>query len=223
MTSIVEFTIRGSDFPLGSIFTGLPDVSVKLDRLVPTNTALLPFFWVWGRDIDDVEEVLADQAELRSVTVVDTVDGGGLFRVTWNEDEEGILTAIAGSDLQLTKGEGTGESGRWVFEFRAERTESIAAFQRHCDEHDLDVTLNRMFSLAASQTGGEYNLTAPQHEALVLAFTEGYYDDPRSTSLEELGDKLGISRPSVSSRLRRGHANLIGSTLLQTESGYRGL
>ncbi|WP_436345855.1 helix-turn-helix domain-containing protein [Natronorubrum sp. FCH18a] len=217
MVTVAEFTIEGDDFPLGLIFEELPAVTVELDRLVPTNKAILPYFWVWGDDMERVEGVIADQPEILSVTLVDAVSGGGLFRADWDEQAEGVLTAIATFDMALTKGTGTGERGNWVFEFRVEHPEHLSQFQQYCRDHDIDATLNRLFTLADMQTGGEYNLTSEQHEALILAFNEGYYDDPTETDLEELADALGITRPSVSSRLQRGYRNLIGSTLIHTD------
>lgn len=217
MVTIAEFTIGGDDFPLGLIFEELPAVTVELDRLVPTNKAILPYFWVWGGDMEHVEDVIANQPEILSVTLVDTVSDGGLFRAEWDEQTEGVLTAIAEFDVALTKGTGTGERGNWVFEFRVESLDNLSGFQQYCREHSIDATLNRLFTLAEMQTGGEYNLTPEQHETLILAFNEGYYADPTETSLEKLADELGITRPSVSSRLQRGYRNLIGSTLIHTD------
>lgn len=219
MATVAEFTVGGADFPLGRIFDELPEVTVELDRLVPTNKAILPYFWVWGADMDSVVDVLTGQPEIRAATLVDEVEGGGLFRAEWDEETEGILTAIANSEVVLTRGDGTGERGNWVFEFRVEALEHLSEFQHYCREHEIDVTPNRVYSLAEMRGGGEYNLTPEQHETLVLAFNEGYYNDPRETNLEALADILDITRPSVSSRLQRGYRNLIGSTLIHTDGG----
>lgn len=219
MATIAEFTIDGDDFPLGLIFEELPDVTVELDRLVPTSKAVLPYFWIWNGDLEHIQNVVAGQPAILSATLVDKVDDGGLFRAEWDESHEGILTAIAESDVALTKGRGTGTPGNWVFEFRVENLEDLSEFQQYCREHGLKVTLNKLYSLSEMQTGGEYNLTPEQHEALVLAFNEGYYSDPKETDLEELAYRLDITRPSVSSRLQRGYRNLIGSTLIHTNDG----
>lgn len=217
MVTIAEFTIGGDDFPLGSIFEELSAVTVELDRLVPTNDGHLPYFWVWGEDMDRVEGLIAEQPEIVSATLVDTVNGGGLFRAEWNKQAEGVLTAIAQHDLAVTKGEGTGARGNWVFEFRVEHPEQLSDFQQYCRDHGIDATLNRLFTLAEMQTGGEYNLTSEQHETLVLASNKGYYDDSAGTTLEELAEELAITRPSVSSRLQRGYRNLTGSTLVHAD------
>jgi predicted DNA binding protein len=44
-------------------------------------------------------------------------------------------------------------------------------------------------------------LTAKQREAATIAVSEGYYQTPRQTSLEELSEALGISKSALSQRL----------------------
>jgi Predicted DNA binding protein len=57
-------------------------------------------------------------------------------------------------------------------------------------------------------------LTDTQREALVLAYERGYFNSPRESSLEAIGEELGITQQSLSSRLRRGHRRLIENTLI---------
>jgi len=52
-----------------------------------------------------------------------------------------------------------------------------------------------------------------QYEALVAARDAGYFDVPREASTEEIGDRLGISAPSASERLRRGIDRLLENAL----------
>ncbi|WP_246999280.1 helix-turn-helix domain-containing protein [Halosolutus gelatinilyticus] len=52
-------------------------------------------------------------------------------------------------------------------------------------------------------------LTARQREVLTLAVERGYYDLPRATTTEALGDELGISRRAAEDHLRRAERKLI--------------
>ncbi len=45
------------------------------------------------------------------------------------------------------------------------------------------------------------HLTTKQREAATIAVSEGYYETPRQTSLDELSDTLGISKSALSQRL----------------------
>lgn len=211
MATIAEFRISAEDFPLGRIFEELPDATVELDRLVPTTEAILPYFWVRASDIDHVEDVLADHDAFRSVTLVDDLESEGLFRAEWNPDVEGVLTALFQNEVTLLSAIGTEDE--WTFELRAEDVDQISTFQQYCVDHGINITLTRLHSLAEMHTRGEYDLTEKQQEALLLAFNEGYYDNPRRTDLEALADHLDISRPAFAERLRGGIRNVLGSTI----------
>lgn len=62
----------------------------------------------------------------------------------------------------------------------------------------------------------EYNLTYKQHEALSLAYTEGYFDKPRRTTLEALGESLGITQEAVLARLQNGEKNILENTIVHS-------
>ena len=211
MATIARFTVPAGDFPLGRIFEDLPGATIELERIVPTTDRALPYFWVWGVEPGRVAAALESDPALASVTLVDEVDGSGLFRTTWNGDVDGLISVILGTDVTLLSA--TATSDNWLFEFRADDVEGIAEFQSACRDDDIAATLTRVYALSEMRSGSEYELTSDQHEALLLAFERGYYDDDRSVSLEELGEELEISRPAVSARLRRGYRNLLRSTL----------
>ncbi|WP_128477978.1 helix-turn-helix domain-containing protein [Halorussus pelagicus] len=216
MATIAEFTIPARDFALGRLFEHLPDAAIELERVVPTKDHILPYFWVRDDDIEQVRETLAANPAFLSVTLVDDLGDEGLFRIQWNPEDETVLSGVLESELTLLSA--FGSQGNWTFEFRATDTDQIATFQRHCTDHDIGATLTRLNSLAEMQVGDEYNLTTDQHEALLLAFAEGYYDDPRETDLEALASRIGISRPAFSNRLHRGIRNLLGSTIARHDS-----
>ncbi|WP_435177179.1 bacterio-opsin activator domain-containing protein [Halorussus sp. AFM4] len=212
MATIAEFAVAAEDFPLGRVFEDAPEVAIELERIVPTTAALLPYFWVWDHDMESLRRLIEPHPGVTSVSLVDEVEGGGLFRAQWDSQTEGVLTALVESNVTLLKA--TGNRERWTFEVRAEEMDQLSRFQRYCTDRGIDVSLTHLHSLSEMRTGTEYDLTPEQHEALVLAFDEGYYNQPRETNLEELAAKLGITRPSLSARLNRGYRNLIGSTLV---------
>ncbi|MFQ3293780.1 MAG: hypothetical protein ACI9PP_000658 [Halobacteriales archaeon] len=56
-------------------------------------------------------------------------------------------------------------------------------------------------------------LTEKQHEALELAYDEGYFERPRRTNQAQLADELGISKQAFSRRLARVEEKLFGQLL----------
>ena len=216
MTSIAEFTLRSTDFPLGGVFEEYPEVTLELDRVVPSDDTVLPYFWVHVQDaecaLDGVQEILSGLPELRSVDLMEDLGDRGLFRAEWEPDHLGIMSAILATGVTVVSASGTTDG--WLFELRAADVHQFSEFQQYCADQDIDVSLRRLSRLAEMTTGTEYNLTPEQQAALVLAYREGYYDDPSSTNQEALAAELGITRQALSSRLRRGYRNLIGSTLV---------
>jgi predicted DNA binding protein len=61
---------------------------------------------------------------------------------------------------------------------------------------------------------GQPGLTDIQHETLVTALQEGYYNTPRAITMDELAAQFGISQPALSKRLRSGHSTLIENSLM---------
>ncbi len=211
MAVIAEFTVSHTDFVLEHVFDAYPDATIELDRVVPTDEAFLPYFWVWDADVEGVVAVVEDAEPLTAVTLVDDVEGGGLFYARWTRDFDGLLEGMERSGLTLRKAVGTADD--WQFEFRAEALDELPQFQRYLTDNDVAATLTRMYDLDAEATSGRYNLTAEQREALLLAYDAGYYETPARTDLATLARELGISRSAFGERLKRGYGNLIEATI----------
>lgn len=216
MTSIAEFTLPATDFPLGRIFEDNPAVTLELDRVVPSSDTVMPYFWVHvpdsDRDLDGILKIFDDLPELRSAVLMEDLGDKGLFRAEWKPEHLGIMSAIPSTGVTVVSATGSNEG--WMFELRARKVQQFSDFQQYCEDHDINVTLKRLSRLSEMTTGTEYNLTPEQHAALVLAYHEGYYDDSSATDQETLAAQLGITRQALSSRLRRGYRNLIGSTVI---------
>ncbi|MFB6296675.1 MAG: helix-turn-helix domain-containing protein, partial [Halobacteriales archaeon] len=60
--------------------------------------------------------------------------------------------------------------------------------------------------------------TDEQREALVAAYEQGYFAEPRETSLEALAESLELSPTAVAGRLRRGMKATVEMTLAADES-----
>jgi predicted DNA binding protein len=209
------FTVPPDEFPLGSIFTSVPGVTVELERIVPHEDVLIPYFWVRGVDIDDVEESFSTHPGVKTIRLVDSVDDEYLLRVEWDREYEGILSTLGEMDIPLLTATGTDD--QWTFEVRGDHRSDIATFHERCRERDIPVTLTALHALTPVETATEATLTDSQLEALVLAYDRGYFNSPRDVTMGELGVELGISQQAVASRLRRGIRQILGQTLIALE------
>ena len=211
MATEATFAVPSEQFPLGTIFNQLPGVKVELERIVPNGDVLIPFFWVRGTDVDDIETAFDPHPGVREIRLVDSVKDEHLLRVEWRLDYDDVLTVLTETEIAILNAVGTNQ--QWTFEVRGEDQSDIAAFQQRCQELVIPVTLTKLHALTPVDTAAEAGLTDTQQEALVLAYERGYFESPREVTLAELGEELDITQQAVGSRLRNGIKYVIGSTL----------
>jgi len=210
MATEMEFTVPADEFPLGTVFENLSDVTVVLERLIPHETVTIPYFWVRGTESEDIEGAFDPHAGVTDVRLVDSVDDEYLMRAEWKQEYDGVLSALSETNVTVLSGVGTVDG--WRFEVRGNTPDSIPEFRTRAQKEGLPIDVVTVHRLLPIQGEG-YELTETQREALVLAYEQGYFDTPRECSLEEIAEELGITQQSLSSRLRRGHRRLIGETL----------
>jgi predicted DNA binding protein len=208
---MATFTVRPDEFPLGTVFERLPDVTVELERIIPARDVVVPYFWVRGTVVDDIEAAFSEHRGVKSIRLVDSVEDEYLLRVEWAIDYDDVLTTLSETKIALIEVTGTDE--QWTFNIRGDDRSDIAAFQARCREVGIPITLTTLHGLTPVETGTEAALTETQQEALVLAYERGYFESPREITMAELGDELGISQQAVASRLRRGINRILGNTL----------
>jgi hypothetical protein len=56
-------------------------VTVELERIVPREGVVIPYFWVRGVDIDDVEAAFSTHPGVKTIRSIDSVDDEYLLRV----------------------------------------------------------------------------------------------------------------------------------------------
>ncbi|AGB15131.1 putative DNA binding protein [Halovivax ruber XH-70] len=206
------FTLQRADFPLNAVFEQLTDVTIELDRVVPTGEAVIPYFWISADDTDKLTTDLSEDIGIDQIKVIDKVEKQMFVRIDWNLAHESILTAIVNTDMTLLSGIGTEE--RWTFELRASEQQDLSAFQTYCQDHDIPIELTELHAISSLKSDREYDLTDGQRNALELAYSSGYFDSPRDATQADLAAELGITRQAVSSRLQRGMRRLVASSLI---------
>lgn len=216
MATEATFTVGAKEFALGTIFESVPGVTVELERIVPGDGVIIPYFWVRGVNIDGIEAMFSDHPGVKAIRLMDEVEDEYLLRVEWNQDYVGILSTLAEAQVPLISAVGT--NTEWTFKLRGDSRSDLADFQRLCAERDISVELTALHALTPVDTTTESALTDPQYEVLVLAHERGYFNSPRDVTMEELGDELGISQQAVSSRLQRGMHRLLEQTLSALEA-----
>lgn len=217
MSIVAEFSIPPEAVPSGRTLTTLPEATIQLERIVPSNERILPFFWVFNADASAVLESLQAEPEIESVELLAKIDDRALFQAEWTPDAA-IIKGI--KTLRATILEAQGTASEWLFQVRAEDRERLSAFRQLFTDQGIPVEVRRIYNFAELVETGR-PLTPGQREMLVAAYESGYFDQPRQVTQEDLGERFGITGRAVSNRLRRGTRNLIASTLL-APSGREG-
>ncbi|MCU4926320.1 helix-turn-helix domain-containing protein [Halobacteria archaeon AArc-dxtr1] len=219
MATEASFTVPSNEFPLGTVFEQLPDVSVELERIIPARDVVIPYFWVRGTDVEDVEGAFSEHPGVKEIQSIDAVEDEHLLRVEWALDYDDVLTTLTETQIALIKAVGT--DTQWTFDIRGDTRDDIADFQSRCREVGIPITLTELHALTPVETATEAALTDTQQEALVLAYERGYFESPREATMEEIGDELGITQQAVASRLRRGIKHILGNTLSEVSAPSR--
>lgn len=164
------------------------------------------FFWVEAPDFDAVEAALEADHTVSAYTMVSKTPERRTYRVTYSDQARLISPLITELDGLML--DSRSHDGGWVVELRLPDHNALYRLGERASDAGI-----RFDVLEIHQTepddGSDVALTEPQIEALVSAYEHGYYDEPRETSLEELGSVLGLSRTAVSGRLRRASSRLI--------------
>lgn len=217
MGIIAVFAVPAEEFALGEALAADPEMTIELERVVPADQELLPFFWAYNEDFEAFEEAAEELLAIERLTVLEREGNVGLFQAEWTDWISEFLRIIAESEATII--EATGTADEWSFGLRFPDRETLREFQDACDERGVEISLLRLHRVTSIEEatlateGADYGLTEKQRETLVVAFREGYFDDPREVSLEELSEMFDISPRAVSQRLRRGVYNLVGNTV----------
>jgi predicted DNA binding protein len=213
MILIADISVPSDAFPLGRVLDEYPEVEIELERLVPLREAIVPLFWVGTVDGENrahkVEESLVADPLTESVRRLTTTEDRTLFEVQWNTDVNGLIQTFIDTDAQLLQAHGSAQV--WDFQLQFRARDDLVEFRQSCEREDIPLTLRRLYNPSIPKENKQ--ITENQHEALLTAYKQGYFDVPRGVSMGELADQFGISDSAFSQRLRRGTSALIAEAL----------
>lgn len=212
MSTIIEFTVPAEEFALYETLCVVPETTVVVERVVAhADDRIVPYFWTSGGDQEGFERAAHEDPSVAELAKLDQRDGAALYRAEWIEDVETVAYAYTQAGATLLTA--SGKDGRWELQLRFDDEGSSSSFQRYLEESDRNVDVHRLYKPTQPQMGGQPGLTDLQHDTLVTALRAGYYDVPRSLSMGELADEIGVSQQALSNRLRRGHRTLVENAL----------
>jgi predicted DNA binding protein len=216
MSIIAEFTIDSNEFMFGASMANIPNTTIELERIVPTSDAVMPFFWVESGDFSRFEKHVRNDPHVGDLEELDRVDGSRLYRAVWTEEVDSLLEGLAQAEAVVLEAYGR---ENWVFRVRFQSHDRLAEFYNYLTANDINLHLDRVFSLTAKDSGGySLGLTPEQREALVMAYERGYFATPSETTLQEMADELDISSQAFSKRIRGAELKMLNQFLNSLEA-----
>lgn len=169
--------------------------------------------WVESDDFEAVDEVLADDPAVTNPTVLADMDDRRFYQVNFTSigDETNLMPEFIAVGNVLQSAVGTDDG--WWCRARFPHREAFEHIYQFCVDHNIDFTFERLYEETA-RSRSNVSLTEPQQQILIEAGESGYLEIPRTCSLVELADRLGLSDSSASERFRRGVNQLIQQAVL---------
>jgi hypothetical protein len=205
---LVEIEVSGAPIELTDVPAKCSDVTVEIERFRWDDGIIHWFLWTSGARLDRVTSAFE---ALPSAIDVALLSGGSdrrLYRVTMAGKVDHV-PPDALLDGALVRGHVRSDclqlvghvSGRGV----------LTGLWQFLRSNSLDIDVVRLSHTSADDDTGR--LTGPQFEALVAAYEMGYFDESERVTQDEIAAELGISRSSVSERLRRAQEHLVEEQL----------
>jgi len=210
MSVILEFTVPADACALGRSLRANPEMTIELDRVIPTGDTVMPFFWVWGSDPGSFAELARSESAIERLTTVDRVADGELFAAEWDREAAGTLRGIVNTGGTILHA--GANASEWTFELRFSDDGACGSFQSFCLEHGVPISLTRLTTQSRRRDDHHFGLTVEQRQALAVAYDAGFFNEPRDVTLADLAARLDISPRAVAGRIRRAHAALIEAT-----------
>lgn len=197
----------------------LPETNVRVLREASTDPEhLASVFMFEGSSLERIKTALSADPSVAVTHPMPNYQGTHVFGIEFSPDTELLAPAVTeqqGFSLEARRTDP--ESGmhgwweRWLFAQR----DGLNAVWEHAraENFQFDVlSINEFHPDGSIATGA---LTEEQRDTLLFAHEQGYFEEPRETSLEELADEMDLSSTAVGGRIRRGVNALVEATVVE--------
>lgn len=216
MTIIADITIPNSreapDSTPMRIVSDYPNIRLEVENFVTLDSSALVYILVDTERFEGFKRDLRRDPQITDVRCLEDVDDTNLYKVKWDVDSP-VVHCINQTDGVIMQAVGTVDE--WDLTIWFDYRGAASNFQQCCIARDVPLEVNRLCSLTNMIEENDVGLTARQREVLVMAYENGYFEQPREVTQQELANELGISSSAVGSRLHRGMARLIEQMVLR--------
>ncbi|WP_458210176.1 helix-turn-helix domain-containing protein [Haladaptatus sp. NG-SE-30] len=216
MSLIVVADIAHPDLALIPTIRTVTDYSIQVVPHSATDPETGMFFFLVKNEegvFESFEQALDDDHTVEKSLLVSNSGITRLYRLC-HTDETKLISpkTIEVGGLMI---EAESNRRNWAVKLQLPDRDALATLVDFCENECISFELARMYRQDELMVGQPMKLTKAQRTALVAAYEQGYFKEPRDTSLENLADQLEISPTAVGGRLRRGMDELIRAILIE--------
>jgi len=217
MNVIAEIAVNHSDMALVPTIQSVPTVEIEVVPHSATDPETgMFFFLVEARDGDfsSFERALENDHTVADAKRISESGRTRIYRLCHPDGVKLLSPKVAevGGLILRDVSDGTG----WSMRLQLPDRDAVTEVWEFCESEGIAFELKQLYRQDEWTIGGVTGLTDAQRTALLTAHEEGYFDEPRDTSLEELAEEMEISPTAVGGRIRRGTAKLIEATLRES-------
>jgi len=190
------------------------DIQVITQGTTAPGATNFPFLIEYD-DQTELEARLDEDPTVDDYELVDWTDDTGIYYIAHTPETRLISTAVTEVNGLLVHTETKGNG--WLVRLLLPNRKALNTIWEFSVDNDISLEIIEIYGKDDAGTETSYGLTDEQIAALNTAYKEGYFGEPRETSLDEVAEKMGLSSTAMSGRLRRGMRNLVGATIADIE------
>lgn len=210
MSVIAEGVLSGKII-LEETLAAFPDATVEAQYQATPGSAVL---LVEDCDFEAFESALVDDRTVDAVEQIAETGGRRIYQVGIAPDRR--MLAAEGAKFGIQVLSIRADDGDWRLRLRAQDREALVDVRELAADLSLSFRVTTVYRERPDRSA--VFLTPPQEELVVAAYENGYFSQPRESSLEELADSLDISPSAASGRLRRAMETLVAETVVDEGS-----
>ncbi|WP_121743548.1 helix-turn-helix domain-containing protein [Natronorubrum halophilum] len=211
MSLISDISIDHPDLALAPTIREYPDARIEVVSHSTTDPETGRFFFVVSGVDETFDRALEQDHTVAWWTLVDESGSNRIYQLRHTERTKLISTKTI--ELNGILLECVSNSRGWDVRLHLPDRNALADLCAYCEREGYAFELHRMFRQDEWTRGVAAELTDEQYDAIMAAYEEGYFEEPREISLEDLAARLDISPTAAGGRIRRGTEQLIRATL----------
>jgi len=214
MSITAKIHIQHDRLALVPTIRNLDEVNIRVITQGTTMPGVTAFpFLVEYDDREELERMLGSDPTVASYDLVDWTDGTGVYYIEHTPETKLISPVVTDVNGFLVHTETKGHG--WLVRLLLPDREALNAIWEYADDEGISLDIIEIYGNDDAGGEGSYGLTDEQRAALNIAYTRGYFSEPREISLDEVATEMGLSSTAISGRLRRGLRNLIAATIAE--------